>query len=132
MKTIKNLVLVAFIVMLSSCGSTNVKFPISSVVPAAKIEATKKMDKQKNITLEITTENLASADRLNPPGNNYSIWIVTKDYGVKNVGQLNVDNAKKATFQTVTPFDFNEVFITVENHGDLQYPTGIEIARTKL
>jgi hypothetical protein len=132
MKTFKNALMIVFIVMISSCGSRNVKFPISSIVPAATISATKKIDKQKNISLEITTKNLASADRLDPPGNNYSIWIVTTEYGIKNVGQLNVDNAKKATFKTVTPFDFGEVFITVENQGNLQYHRGVEIARTKL
>jgi hypothetical protein len=131
MKTIKNLLTIVLITLLSSCA-TKAEFPTSSVVPAATITAKKKMDKQKNIVLEINTKNLASADRLNPPGNNYSIWVVTKEYGVKNVGQLNVDNAEKTSFETVTPFDFNEVFITVENHGDLQYPEGVEIARTKL
>lgn len=132
MKTIKNILVIAFIVLLSSCGSSNTKFPISSVVPAATISATKKIGDQKNLTLEINTKNLASAERLDPPGNNYSIWIVTKEYGLKNVGQLNVDNAEKATFKTVTPFDFDEVFITVEKQGNLEYPEGIEIARTKL
>ncbi|WP_027136671.1 hypothetical protein [Gaetbulibacter saemankumensis] len=132
MKTIKNVLVIALIVLLSSCGSRNVKFPVSSVVPAATIYATKKIGDQKNFTLEINTKNMASADRLDPPGNNYSIWIVSKEYGLKNVGQLNVDNAEKATFKTVTPFNFDEVFITVEKQGNLEYPEGIEIARTKL
>jgi PBP1b-binding outer membrane lipoprotein LpoB len=131
MKTIKNLFVLALIVFLGSCA-TNTKFPVSSVVPAANISAKKKTDKQQNFTLEITSENLASASRLSPPGNNYSIWIVTKAYGVKNVGQLTIKNARKTTFKTVTAFDFNEVFITVENQGNLLYPQGTEIARTKL
>jgi hypothetical protein len=45
---------------------------------------------------------------------------------------LNVENAKKTVFKTVTPFDFDEVFITLENQGDLNYPLGVEIARTKI
>lgn len=117
--------------LLYSC-STTTKFPISSVVPAANISVKKSTDKQHNYTLELKAENLASADRLDPPGNNYSIWIVTSEYGIKNAGQLNVDNAKKSSFKTVTPFDFDEVFITVENQGDLQYPRGVEIARAKM
>jgi hypothetical protein len=35
-------------------------------------------------------------------------------------------------FKTVTPFDFDEVFITIENQGDSNYPLGVEIARTKI
>ena len=131
MKSFYKVLFIVMVMQLSNC-STNIKFPISSVVPAATFSAVKKMDKQKNITLEITAINLASADRLNPPGNNYSIWIVTTAYGIKNVGQLNVDNAEKSTFKTVTPFEFNEVFITVEKQGDLQYPEGKEITRIKI
>lgn len=131
MKILKQLLFLIFIALINSCAS-NAKFPISNVVPAAVISAKKKIDSQNNFNIEITAQNLASADRLDPPGNNYSIWISTKDHGVKNIGQLNVENAKKTTFKTVTPFDFNEIFITVENKGDLEYPEGVEIARTKI
>jgi uncharacterized lipoprotein YddW (UPF0748 family) len=131
MKTIPYLMALVVVLLVSSCATT-AKFPISSIAPASDIKAIKKTDSNKNITLEIVARNLASPDRLNPPGKVYSIWIVTNEYGVKNVGQLMVDNAEKTTFKTVTPFDFNEVFITVENEGDLKYPTGIEISRTKI
>jgi hypothetical protein len=131
MKFLKHFLLIAFILLLNACATVT-KFPISSVVPAANITAKKGTDKNNNYTIEITAENLASADRLNPLGKAYSVWIVSKEHGVKNVGQLQVENAKKCTLKTVTPFDFNEVFITVENMGDLQYPQGKEIARTKL
>ncbi len=132
MKTIYNFCALMMMLFLVTSCATKAKFPISSVVPAADISAKKKTDSNNNITLEITSRNLASPDRLNPSGNNYSVWIVTKDYGIKNVGQLIVDNAKKNTFKTVTPFDFDEVFITVEDQGDLKYPTGREISRTKI
>lgn len=131
MKTGKNVMIIVCIVLLSACAK-NIQFPTSSVVPAANISAKKGIDDQKNFTLEITSKNLASVDRLDPPGNNYSVWIITKEYGVKNVGQLNVENAKKTSFKTVTPFDFDEVVITVENQGDQLYPKGIEISRTKI
>ena len=131
MKTFKNLLALLLISSLVSCAST-AKFPLSSTVPAATISAKKTTDRNKNITLEITAQNLASPDRLNPSGNNYSVWIVTKDAGIKNVGQLMIRNVKRSTFKTVTPFNFNQVFITVENQGDLRYPTGTEISRTKI
>lgn len=118
------------LVLLYSCA-TNLKFPTSSVVPAATISAKKKMDVQKNYTLEIKAKNLASSERLDPPGNNYSIWIVSKEYGIKNIGQLHVENGKKTKYKTITPFDFDEVFITVEDQGNLQRPRGIEITRKK-
>lgn len=131
MNTIKALLTVVSILVLYSCA-TNAIFPVSNLVPAADISAKKTTDSNKNITLEITAKYLASPDRLKPPGNNYSVWIVTKKQGIKNVGQLIINNAKKTIFKTVTPFEFDELFITVENQGDLKYPTGIEISRTRI
>jgi hypothetical protein len=131
MKKLNQILMITLFVALNSC-STSSKFPVSSVTPAADISVKKGIDGQNNYTLEITTENLATADRLNPKGHNYSVWIVTKSKSIKNVGQLNVENAKKTTFKTTTAFDFDEVFITVENQGDLNYPRGIEISRTKI
>lgn len=119
------------VVSLTACATT-AKFPVSSVTPASDIKAAKKTDSNKNITLEITARNLASPERLSPPGNVYSVWIVTNEYGIKNAGQLMIDNAEKSTFKTVTPFDFSEVFITVEDQGDLKFPTGVEISRTRI
>lgn len=131
MKTVSYLLTLIVVLSLTACGTT-AKFPVSSVAPASDIKAVKKTDSNKNITLEITAKNLASPDRMSPPGNVYSVWIVTNEYGIKNVGQLMIDNAKKSSFKTLTPFDFNEVFITVENQGDLKFPTGVEISRTRI
>lgn len=131
MKTIKKYVLIIVSLALFSCGSA-VKFPISSVTPAADISAKKKTDSNNNFVLEIIARNLASADRLNPPGKVYSVWVVNKQNEVMNVGQMDIKNAQKSTFKTATPFDFDEVFITVEDQGDLKYPAGMEIARTKI
>lgn len=131
MKPLRISLIVALTLVLASCGTT-LKFPVSSIAPAADITAKKKTDNHNNITLQITARSLASPDRLNPAGSNYSVWVVTNDYGIKNVGQLIIQNAKKSTFKTVTPFDFSEVFITVEEQGNLLTPSGVEISRTKM
>jgi hypothetical protein len=89
MKLMNILIAISMVILYSACV-TQAKFDISTVAPAADITAKKKVDIQKNYTLEITAINLASVDRLTPPGNNYSVWIVTKAYGLKNVGQFNV------------------------------------------
>jgi hypothetical protein len=128
---LKSALFVAFTLLLNACATT-AKFPTSSVVPAADISAKKKTDRNNNYIIEITARNLASADRLTPPSTNYSIWMVTKSNGIKNIGQLMIKNAKKSTFKTVTPFDFTEIFITAENQGNSTYPAGIEISRTSL
>jgi hypothetical protein len=130
MKSLKYILVLVLSLSMASCATT-AKFPVSTVVPAAEITAKKKTDSNKNNTLEITARNLASPDRLVPSGSNYSIWVVSIGQGTKNVGQLLVSNGDKAKFKTTTAFDFDEVFITVENQSDLTYPTGVEISRTK-
>ena len=70
MKTIYNFCALMMMLFLVTSCATKAKFPISSVVPAADISAKKKTDSNNNITLEITSRNLASPDRLNPSGNN--------------------------------------------------------------
>lgn len=125
----QTIVYAVIVIFLTSCVST-AKFPVSNVVPAAEITAKKKQDRNKNYTIEVTANNLASPDRLNPPKNNYSVWILTLDNEVKNIGQLANKNAKKAVLKAVTPFDVKEVFITAEDQGDNSFPRGMEISRT--
>lgn len=129
MKSLKNLIAIVLLIMVTSCGTT-AEFPVSNTVPAAEIKVKKKQDKNNNYTLHLTAKNLAEANRLNPPRNNYSVWMVLNTGEVKNLGQISNKNSKKATFKTTTPFDAYEVFITAENTGNLNTPEGLEISRT--
>lgn len=130
MKRIKNFAIIGVVALMTSCAS-KAKFPVSNTVPAAEITVTKKMDNNKNYIIELTAKNLAEASRLKPQMNNYSVWIVAEDGTIKNVGQLINENAKKAILKTVTPFNVKEIFIKAEEQGNLTYPAGVEISRTK-
>lgn len=129
MKIIKDLTIIGILVLLMSCAGTT-KFPVSNTVPAAEITAKKKQDKNNNYVIELTAKNLAEPGRLNPPMNNYTVWIVADNGSTKNIGQLKIENAKKAVLEAVTPFKVNEIFITAEKQGNLSYPAGVEISRT--
>ena len=129
MKTIKVLLFATVVLFLTSCAST-ARFPISSVTPAAQITSKMKKDKNKNYVIEVKAKNLASANRLDPPKNNYVVWIVTENNGTMNIGRLSNKNAKKSILKTSTPFAVREIFITAEDQGDITYPSGVEISRT--
>lgn len=129
MKTLKNALLGTLVLLLASCGAT-AKFPTSSVAPASVITATKKKDKNNNYIIEVTAELLASPDRLTPPRNNYSVWIVTDDNVTQNMGQLKNKNAKTATLTATTPFTVKEIFVTAEDKSNNSYPQGVEISRS--
>ena len=111
-----------------SCANT-AKFPVSSVTPAAEISAKKTQDRNNNYLIEVSTKNMASADRLTPAMNNYSVWLVTDNDGTKNLGQLDNKNGRNGTLKAITPFDGKEIFITAESKGDNAYPSGAEVAR---
>ena len=131
METVKKVVLGCIILLLTSCSSIKT-FPVSNTAPAAEITAKIKQDKNKNYFIEVKAKNLASSDRLSPPKNNYSVWLVTKKNGIKNMGQLIIENAKTSKLKTTTPFQVVEIFITAEDQGNLSEPNGIEITRTNV
>jgi len=124
----KSILLSVLILVMASCA-TVVKFPVSSVAPAADIKAKIKNDKQKNYVIEVTANYLASAERLSPPKKLYIVWMVTAENGVSNIGQMINENAQKMKLETLTSFDPKEIFITAENDGNITYPSGIEISR---
>ena len=123
------MILLSLTTLLTGCA-TSAKFPISTVAPAAVITAKKTVDKNKNYVIELLALHLSSADRLNPPKNHYSVWIVTEQNEYKNLGQVMNANAKKVVFKTLTPFNPKEIILTAEDEGNRPMPTGIEIART--
>lgn len=128
MKTLKLLSIALIMMLVSSCAA-KMHFPVSSAAPAADITLSKKLDKNNNYEINLTAKNLAAVDRLSPSKTTYVVWLVTTTGEIKNVGQLSVENAQKSTLKTVTSFDFNEVFITAEEQGDVLAPAGIEITR---
>ena len=127
----KSILLSVLILLMTTCA-TVVKFPVSSVEPASDITAKIKNDKQKNFVIEVTANYLASAERLSPPKKMYIVWIVTKENGISNIGQMKNDNAQKMKLQTLSAFEPQEIFITAENEGTTTFPSGIEISRIVL
>jgi hypothetical protein len=130
MKNIKTGIYLVLILALSACGSIS-KFPVSAVNPAANIEMRRQLDSNGNTKITITAKNLAAAERLTPHKKMYVVWVILESSKVRNIGQLNSENAKKAEMKTLVPFKFTEVFITAEDQADISYPTGVEISRIK-
>lgn len=119
------------IFFITSCGTTT-KFPVSPLAPAADITAITKLDENNNKVITIKAKNLASPDRIDPNANAYVIWIETQYNEVRNLGQLQNKNADKAELSTVTPYDIDQIFITVETQGNVLQPTGAEVARVEI
>lgn len=117
--------------LLLACGTT-IEFPTSSLVPAADIEAKTSTDKFGNHIIEIKTEHLADPQRLSPPRSIYVVWADTKENGLVNLGQLHSESGDKAELEASTPFEPVTLFITAEDKGAVEIPTGVEISRVEL
>lgn len=128
MKAIKYALIGMLALMVTSCGTT-VKLPVSEVTPAAEITVNRRADKNDNYKINVTAKYLASPERLSPPKNSYVVWVKTYD-GYKSVGQLSINNAKKAELKTLSPHAFSEVLITAEDSGNTTQPTGTYISST--
>jgi len=124
----KSIVLSVLMFVITSCA-TVVKFPVSTVEPAADITAKIKKNNQNNYVIEVTANYLASVERLSPPKKMYVVWLVTSENGINNIGQMKNDNAQKMKLQTLTSFEPKEIFVTAEDEGNITFPSGIEISR---
>lgn len=127
----KNLALGLLLMLLVASCAPVTHLPVSDITPAATIDAKKSQDKNGNYVISVDAKNLASPDRL-PQGNKssvYVVWIKTKADEIKNLGQLKNKNAQKAGLKTISAFEPVEIFITAEEQGNVQYPSGTEITR---
>lgn len=131
MKTLKITIACWVMIFMVSC-SDEVKFPVSSVVPAADITATVKKQGKPNYLVTIEANNLAAPKRLAIPKKNYVVWAVSEKGIVRNVGHFTQENAVKATYKASFPYQPVEVFITAENEEGNCTPQGVEITRVRL
>jgi hypothetical protein len=120
---------------LSSCV-TKARFLISPVVPAAQGIVKVKKDKNKNYQIKIELVNLAEPNRLQPPKNIYTVWMVNNYDEKKKLGQIKSSTrflSKKltASFETVTTSRPIKIFILAENDANNQYPDSQVILSTK-
>ena len=119
----------------TSCAK-KVSFQTSSVVPAARGHVKVKKDANKNYQIQIRINDLAEVDRLQNANKAYVVWMETDDLIIKNIGQIKSDSGflsskLKASFETVTSFKPEKIFITAEENADVQYPNNQVVLTTK-
>jgi len=130
MNILKSLIALVLLALIS-CSSTS-QFPVSDVLPAARIEAKISEDDNNNTEIGITAHHLANPNRLNPAKNLYVVWVVTENGLVKNVGKMIQDGHKKVKLDIVTPFEVKEILITAEDNGNVTKPGDMLITSKKI
>lgn len=117
---------VMMLFIFNSC-SKKISFQTSSVVPAAKGAVKVKKDGNNNYQVNLSIENLAESNRLQPSKNTYVVWMETASNGTKNIGQINsstgfLSSKLKASFQAISSFKPVKIFLTAEDDAAIQYP----------
>ena len=122
MKNYMILLLLVSMSIMISC-SKKVAFERSDIVPAAEADIKVKTDKNGNYEMEISVENLAHPQNLNPAKKTYVVWMESKDYRVYNLGELKVSDNLKGSLTAVTPHEPDKVFITAEDNSSENRPS---------
>ena len=122
-------------VFASSCAK-KIVFQPSEIVPAATGKVKIKKDDNNNYSIKLDVKNLADSKRLTPPQDTYVVWMMTKESGVKNIGQIKsssgfLSSKIKASLSAVTPFEPTRIFITAERNNDVPYPGTQEVLSTR-
>lgn len=132
MKTINAITSILFTTILLSSCTPKMTFVTSTIVPAATGEVNVKKDKNKNYVINLTVQNLAEPNNLNPSKNTYLVWMESTENSAKKLGQI-MPNGKslKATLTTSVINDPKAVFITAEDNAEVQYPAGQVILTTR-
>jgi hypothetical protein len=130
----KLIVLCLVAASISACGK-KLSFSSSNGLQDVESSVKIKRDNNKNYAIRIKVGDLREAKSLVPPKNTYVVWIETNQ-GIKNMGQLLSSSglfskSMKASFETVTAFKPTKVFITAENEGTVQYPSGQLVLTTR-
>jgi len=131
MKTINYVTLFVLLMILTSCGTT-VKFPVSTIVPAAVGSVTIAKDKNNNYVIDLKVEYLANSNRLTPAKKCYVVWLMTSSGTNINQGMLVSNKKNKASFKSVSSIKPLQVFVTAEDAGDGSLPGNQELFRTEV
>ncbi|MGA2260843.1 MAG: hypothetical protein ABSH28_05345 [Acidobacteriota bacterium] len=110
------------------------KYPMTaaSIVPGARGEVEISKDKNGNTRLKMTVQHLANLANLTPRATAYVVWFQERGGNSENQGQLKMDKNLMATFETVTPLESFDVFVTAEQDLRAKGPSGPEVLRATI
>jgi hypothetical protein len=134
-KNISYLAAISLTLLLTSC-SKQVRFNVSSVVPAAEGSVKITKDANQNLMFKMTVKNLAEPSRLTPPKKTYVLWMQTKHDGIKNLGQVVTStgyfsSTRTAALTAISQYQPARFFITAEDQASVRYPSATTVLTTK-
>lgn len=119
----------ALLVFATACGKKHVNLNPASSVPAASATAVLTSDSNGNTIIDLKVKNLAKPENLTPPKSVYVVWIQPRGGAPIKQGQLQVNNKLQGEFKSPTTYKTFDVFVTAEDSGAVDHPTGQEVLR---
>ncbi len=122
----------SLLLLASSTACSMFKHPdsmnVSADIPAAKGDVKFAKTDNGNTSINLTLEYLADPQKLQPPATIYVVWVrADQGSAAQNIGALKVDDKRKGTLKTVTPMVGFDLFVTPEQTGQAQEPTGKQL-----
>lgn len=106
-------------------GRRTILLSASPTLPAVEARARFSATNNDNTRIVLTVKHLARPDKLTPPANGYVVWTrATKYAEAQNIGALIVDKNLNGKLEAETPLHSFELFITAEDSGQVQQPSG--------
>ena len=131
LQTIVRLGLLVAVLGGAGCAK-RIRFDPLPLARAGKATARLELTYDRNNTLQIELSNVPEPSILNDKYTRYVLWVASPDrQSVVNVGQLRVEETKKAEIRTLTPLRNFVLFITAEPQGDVMAPGHDIVFQTK-
>lgn len=86
-------------------------------------------DRNGNTRFKIEVRHLANPAALSPARQGYVVWIQPAGKQPENKGTLRVNEDLEGSFETTTPYQKFDLFVTAENDLRAEQPSGPEILR---
>ena len=99
----------------------------SPILPETRGYVKIKLDDNHNYIIRIHLLNIPEVAKLHPPEQSYIVWMKTDDGITKNIAQIKnstgaLSKRLTASFETVSSFKPDEIFITAEDDALTQFP----------
>jgi hypothetical protein len=131
MNTIKNIAIIGFSELVTSCAVI-AKLPASQVTLAADINANTKKHDNPNYLITKTANNLKSSARLTPAKKIYIIWAVSEADVIRNEDHFTQNKSGQVSLKDSFPYKTVEILSAAEDEEGLCEPANINITTTKL
>ncbi len=101
--------------LLCTACAHKVAFENSPLVPAVDAVVKARFDRNQNSMVELDFKHLARAKRLTPPRALYVVWAEDSNGRLFQLGQLRVNDNRRAQFLGTTPLNHFRLIVTAED-----------------